>query len=82
MLLHKLRQTPEKMVPVAMALVAVGLLLMVLSAVWTRLGIPLAHMGRDWSDFVRGMLIGVALGLEAGGVVIAAAAATARAGKR
>jgi hypothetical protein len=78
MLLAKLKCSPEKMIPVAMALVVTGLMLVVVSTVWYRLPLPVAHMGTDWNDFFRGLLIGIAIALEIGGVVIASAAAAAK----
>jgi hypothetical protein len=78
MILAKLQKTPEKMIPVAMALVVTGLMLIVVCTAWSRLPLSFAHMGADWSDFFRGMLTGIAIALEIGGVVIASAAAAAK----
>ena len=68
----------QKMIRGAMALVVTGLMLIVVCTAWSRLTLPFAHMGADWSDFFRGMLTGIAIALEIGGVVIASAAAAAK----
>jgi len=68
MLLKVLQNSPQKTVPVAMALVAVGLMLVVVSASWPHLA------GLGANDFARGFLIGLGIMLEIGGVVLASAA--------
>jgi hypothetical protein len=75
MIFRKLENSPEKMVPVAMALVVVGLSLTVIGIAWPRLALPAPHIGTDWNDFFRGAIFGFAIVLETCGVVLAAKAA-------
>lgn len=74
MLLRKLQNSPEKMVPVAMALIAVGLSLTTISITWHPSSPPLPHTGTDWSQFARGLIMGIAIVLEVAGLAIAAQA--------
>ncbi|MGA2906375.1 MAG: hypothetical protein ABSE36_01610 [Terracidiphilus sp.] len=78
MILRKLQNSPEKMVPVAMALVVVGLSLTVIGIAWARLALPAPRIGTDWNDFFRGAIFGIAIVLEIAGVAIAASAAAAK----
>ena len=75
MIFRKLQESPEKMVPVAMALVVVGLSLLTIGFTWPQISTPLPHTGTDWNDFFRGALFGVAIVLEIAGVAIATKAA-------
>jgi hypothetical protein len=75
MILNKLQKTPEKMVPVAMALVVIGLSLLTIGIAWPRISTPPPHAGTDWNDFFRGAIFGIAIVLEVVGVVLATKAA-------
>jgi hypothetical protein len=78
MLLRKLRNSPEKMIPVAMALIAIGLSLTTIGITWPRFSPLLPHTGTNWNDFTRGVFFGVAIFFEVAGVAIAAQAAAAK----
>lgn len=77
MILRKLQSSPEKMIPVAMMFVSVGMMLLVLGIVWHK---PLIHSapGTDWNDFLRGFALGIAIVFEITGLAIALAAARAK----
>ena len=77
MILRNLRNCPEKMVPVAMAMIVVGLSILIIAIAWPRFVPALPHAGTDWSDFIRGFLFGLAITLEAAGVVLVSGAAAA-----
>jgi MFS superfamily sulfate permease-like transporter len=78
MILRKLENFPEKMIPVAMAMIVVGLSMLTIGITWPRFSPPLPHAGTDWNDFFRGVIFGIAIVLEAVGVVLAAKAAAAK----
>ncbi len=78
MILRKLQSNPAAMIPVAMALIVVGLSLLTIGIAWPRFSPPLPHAGTDWNDFFRGAIFGIAIVLEAVGVVLAAKAAVAK----
>jgi hypothetical protein len=78
MILRNLQNSPEKMIPVAMAFVVVGLSILTIGIAWPRFIPPVAHTGTDWNDFFRGLLFGIAIAMEITGVVIATSAAVAR----
>jgi hypothetical protein len=78
MILRRLQISPEKMIPVAMALIAVGLSLLTIGIAWPRFSLSLTHAGTDWNDFIRGFIFGIAIVLEIAGVAIAAKAAAAK----
>ena len=75
MILRNLQDSPEKMIPVATAMVVVGLSILTIGITWPHFSPSLPHAGTDWNDFARGFIFGIAIALEAGGVVIAARAA-------
>ena len=75
MTLRNLKNHPEKMITFAMILIVVGLSILMIGIAWPRLSPPVPHMGTDWNDFAHGFLIGLAIAMETGGVVIAASAA-------
>lgn len=78
MILRKLKNCPERMVPVAMAMVVVGLSILGIAIAWPHFSPSLpSHSGTDWNDFARGFLYGLAITLETAGVVFAAGAAAA-----
>ena len=78
MILRNLQNTPEKMIPVAMAFVVVGLSILIIGITWPKFIPPVAHTGTDWNDFFRGLLLGIAIAMEITGVVIATSAAAAK----
>ena len=67
MILRKLQESPDKMVPVATALVVVGLSLLTIGINWPRISAPLPHAGTDWNDLFRGAIFGIAIVLEIAG---------------
>jgi hypothetical protein len=75
MILRNLQNSPEKSIPVAMTLIVVGLSILMIGIAWPRFSPPVPHMGTDWNDFAHGFLIGLAIALEIGGVVLAISAA-------
>ena len=78
MILSKHENSPEKKIPVAMALIVVGLGMSVIGINWSRITPSVPHVGTDWNDFFRGAIFGVAIVLEIAGVAIAASAAAAK----
>jgi hypothetical protein len=78
MILRKLEDSPEKLIPVAMTFVVVGLSLLAVGIAWPRFSPPVPHAGTDWNDFFRGVIFGIAIALEAVGVVLATKAAAAK----
>ncbi len=82
MILRRLQNSPEKMVPVAMALVTSGLMMIVVGIVWPVHSIPVAHGDTNWSDFFRGVTFGFGIVMELTGAVIASAAVRAKAARR
>jgi hypothetical protein len=74
MILSKLEPSPEKRIPVAMALIVVGLSMTAIGINWSRFASSAPHVGTDWNDFFRGAIFGVAIVLEIAGVAIAASA--------
>jgi len=75
---RKLEKAHEKKVTAAMMLIAVGLGFLIVGIAWPRHPLPTAHLGTDWDDFLHGVMIGIAIALETGGVVIAVSAAAAK----
>jgi hypothetical protein len=82
MILRNLQKSPEKMIPVAMAFIVVGMSILIIGITWPRFSPPGPHMGTDWNDFFRGLMFGIAIALEVVGVVFAATAAAAALKKR
>ncbi len=78
MILRKLQESPEEAIPTAMAFIVVGLSMTVIGIAWSRLSPSLPHPGTDWSDFFRGVILGIAIVLEIAGVALAAKAAAAK----
>ncbi|MEI9970312.1 MAG: hypothetical protein WDM87_17475 [Terracidiphilus sp.] len=78
MIVSKLESSPEKKIPVAMALIAVGLSMTAIGISWSRFAPSVPHSGSDWNDFFRGAIFGVAIVLEIAGVAIAASAAAVK----
>jgi predicted acyltransferase len=77
MTLRNLKNHPEKMIPVAMALIVVGISILVIGIAWPRFSPSVPHVGTNWNDFFRGFMYGLAIVLEAGAVVLATIAAAA-----
>jgi hypothetical protein len=77
MLLEKLQNSSRTIVPAATALIVVGLMLVMVSASWSRL----VAAGSGGNDFARGFLIGFGIVLKISGVVLLAKAASRRIGK-
>ena len=75
MIFRPLESSPEKRIPVAMALIVVGLSMTVIGTSWSRLSPSIPHPGANWNDFFQGAIFGVAIVLEIAGVAIAAKAA-------
>ena len=75
MILRNLQNSPEKMIPVAMTFVVVGLSILMIGLAWPRFFSPAVHAGTDWSDFFRGFIFGIAIVMEIVGVALAATAA-------
>ena len=77
MILHNLQKAPEKMIPVAMTFVVVGLSILTIGIVWPHFSPspPIPHQGTDWNGFFRGVIFGIAIAMEVVGVVLAASAA-------
>ena len=78
MIFRTLDKTTEKKVAVAMLLIALGLIFLIVGITWPRHPASAALAGTDWNDFLHGLFIGVAIGLEASGVVLAISAAAAK----
>jgi hypothetical protein len=78
MILGKLENSPEKKIPVAMALIVVGLSMTAIGVSWSRFAPSVPHLGTDLNDFFRGAMFGVAIVLEIAGVAIAASASAAK----
>jgi hypothetical protein len=78
MILRALKNTPERLIPAAMALVVAGLSIVMIGINWPRLSPSLPHPGTDWNDFFRGAIFGFGLVLEIAGVALAARAAAAK----
>jgi MFS superfamily sulfate permease-like transporter len=78
MILRKLQISPEKMIPIAMALIVVGLSMTVIGTGWSRISPSAPHADTDWNDFIRGFIFGIAIVLEIAGVAIATRAAAAK----
>jgi hypothetical protein len=75
MIFRNLQDSPEKIIPLAMTMVVVGLSILAIGIAWPRFAPSIPHEGIDWNDFARGFIFGIAIALEAGGVVLAATAA-------
>ncbi len=81
MILDKLKSSPEKVLPIAMALIVVGLSCLLIGIAWPTYTHAFMQLGTGTSDFLHGLFFGVAIALELGGVVLAASAAAAAARK-
>ncbi len=75
MFFHAIQETPRKTIPVAMALIVVGLSCLLFGLAWPTFSRAFTHLGTESSDFIHGLFFGIAIALEIGGVVLAATAA-------
>ncbi len=75
MILRNLQKSPEKMIPVAMTFVVVGMSILTIGIVWPHFSPSIPHQGTDWNGFFRGAIFGIAIAIEVVGVVLAASAA-------
>jgi hypothetical protein len=75
MILRVFNDDPKRMIPVAMALVVMGLSMVTIGINWPQSSLPPVHAGTDWNDFFRGAMFGIAIALEICGVALAAKAA-------
>jgi len=75
MILRNLQKATEKMIPVAMTFVVVGLSILLIGIAWPHFSPSIPHQGTDWNDFFRGVIFGIAIAMEVVGVVLAASAA-------
>jgi len=78
MILRRLENSPEKMIPTAMAFIVVGLSLITIGITWLRVSPSIPRLGTDWNDFFRGVIFSIAIVLEIAGVVVATKAAAAK----
>jgi hypothetical protein len=69
MSLKSLTQSP-KSVPVALALLVVGLLMNTCTVEWRPLFTPLLHLAPDLDDFAHGLCIGLGLSFEISALVV------------
>lgn len=74
MIAGNLKESSARIVSIAMLFTSVGLVLLVFGILWPKLPFLATLVAPDWNDFVHGFVIGVALALEIGGVVMGAAA--------
>ena len=65
-------------IPVAMALLAGGLMLMGVSIAWWKSAFSLGHLGPGGNDFARGFLVGLAIVMEVAALVVALSAVAAQ----
>jgi hypothetical protein len=77
MILRKLQNAPEKLIPVAMMFITVGMMIIVVATAWHKPLIPVTS-GTDWNDFLRGFALGLAIVMEIVGLVLAISAARAK----
>jgi hypothetical protein len=69
----KLKDTPEKLLPLSTLSIVAGLILIGISLVWTRLSL-FASLGQNRNDFLHGFTIGLGITLAIGGAVLYAIA--------
>jgi hypothetical protein len=74
MLLRTLQNQPRRAIPVAITFIVTGLSILFIYFAWPRFSPSLPHTGTNWNDFFHGFLLGIAIALEAGGLVVAIAA--------
>jgi hypothetical protein len=67
-------------VPIAMALISLGMMFLVIGIAWPRLvsPAPVPLGATDWHDFLRGLCYGLGISFDIGGLVLAITAVAAR----
>ena len=65
-------------VPIAMALISMGMMFLVIGIAWPHFVSPVAHTGTDWHAFLRGLCYGLGISFDIGGLVIAVSAVAAQ----
>jgi hypothetical protein len=76
-ILNKLQKNPEKARSLAMALVSIGMAVLAVAIAWPRTSFS-ASLSPDTNDFVRGFAYGLAITLEAAGVILSLRVVRAR----
>jgi hypothetical protein len=76
----KLKDSPEKLKPLATLSLAVGLILLIAGNLWSRLHF-LPNLSTEWNDFLHGFVIGLASTLVVGGAALTVYVAAIRAKK-
>jgi hypothetical protein len=73
-------KSPAARIPVAMALISLGMMFLVIGIVWPRLvsPAPVPPGATDWHDFLRGACYGLGISFDIGGLVLAVTAVAAR----
>jgi hypothetical protein len=67
--------SPAKMAPVAMMLAVTGPMILLAGVLWPPMRHAEAHGSTGWSDFYRGVMVGVGIAMECLCVVVGAIAA-------
>jgi hypothetical protein len=81
MLFRALEDDPQKIIPVAMALIVIGLSCLLFGLAWPTFSHVFPNLGTGSRDFIHGLFFGIAIVLEIGGVVLATSATAAAAKK-
>jgi hypothetical protein len=73
-------KSPAARVPIAMALIFIGMMFTVFGIVWPRIVSPtlVPLGGTDWHDFLRGLCYGLGISFDIGGLVLAVTAVAAQ----
>jgi hypothetical protein len=74
----KNEKSPAARVPIAMALISLGMMFLVIGIAWPHFVSPAAHTGTDWHAFLRGLCYGLGISFDIGGLIIAVTAVAAR----
>ena len=69
-------------IPLAMTLIASGMMFIVFGIVWPRFISLSPYAGTNWDDFLRGLCYGLGIALDIGGVVLSVKAAAAVSAKK
>ena len=65
-------------IPIAMALISLGMMFLVIGIAWPHFVSPVAHTGTDWHAFLRGLCYGLGISFDIGGLVLAVTAVAAQ----
>lgn len=65
-------------VPIAMALISMGMMFLVIGIAWPHFVSPVTHTGTDWHAFMRGICYGLGISFDIGGLLIAVSAVAAQ----